>query len=100
MDRQKTEVDSSFMATLTTEQRNPKSMEVDALSVREILELINNEDKLIAEAVKKEIVNIELAVNYVVEALRKGGRLIYAGAGTSGRLGILDATEIPPYVFR
>ena len=95
-DRQKTEVDSSFMATLTTEQRNPNSMEVDALSVREILELINNEDKLVAEAVNKEIVNIELAVNYVVEALREGGRLIYAGAGTSGRLGILDATEIPP----
>ncbi|TFB13564.1 N-acetylmuramic acid 6-phosphate etherase [Candidatus Marinimicrobia bacterium MT.SAG.4] len=84
------------MATLTTEQRNPKSMEVDALSVREILELINNEDKLVAEAVNKEIDNIELAVNYVVEALREGGRLIYAGAGTSGRLGILDATEIPP----
>ena len=96
MERQKTEVDSSFMATLTTEQRNPNSMEVDALSVREILELINNEDKLVAEAVNKEIVNIELAVNYVVEALREGGRLIYAGAGTSGRLGILDATEIPP----
>ena len=96
MDRQKTEVDSSFMATLTTEQRNPNSMEVDALSVREILELINNEDKLVAEAVNKQIVNIELAVNYVVEALREGGRLIYAGAGTSGRLGILDATEIPP----
>ena len=95
-DRQKTEVDSSFMATLTTEQRNPKSMEVDALSVREILELINNEDKLVAEVVNKEIVNIELAVNYVVEALREGGRFIYAGAGTSGRLGILDATEIPP----
>ena len=95
-DRQKTEVDSSFMATLTTEQRNPNSMEVDALSVREILELINNEDKLVAEAVNKEIDNIELAVNYVVEALREGGRLIYAGAGTSGRLGILDATEIPP----
>lgn len=96
MERQKTEVDSSFMATLTTEQRNPKSMEVDALSVREILELINNEDQLVAKAVNKEIVNIELAVNYVVEALREGGRLIYAGAGTSGRLGILDATEIPP----
>ena len=96
MESRKTEVDSSFMATLTTEQRNPNSMEVDALSVREILELINNEDKLVAEAVNKEIDNIELAVNYVVEALREGGRLIYAGAGTSGRLGILDATEIPP----
>ncbi len=96
MDNQKTEVNSSFMATLTTELRNPNSMEIDALSVREILELINDEDKLIAEAVNKEIANIELAVNYVVECLREGGRLIYAGAGTSGRLGILDATEIPP----
>jgi len=94
--RQKTEIDTTLMATLTTELRNPKSMEIDALSVRNILELINNEDKLIAEAVNKEIGNIELAVNYVVESFRRGGRLIYAGAGTSGRLGILDATEIPP----
>ena len=96
MERQKTEVDSSLMASLTTELRNPKSMEIDALSVRDILELINNEDKLVAEAVAEEIGNIEIAVNYVVDSLRQGGRLIYAGAGTSGRLGILDATEIPP----
>ena len=95
-DRQKTEVDSSLMASLTTELRNPKSMEIDALSVRDILELINNEDKMVAEAVAEEIGNIEIAVNYVVDSLRQGGRLIYAGAGTSGRLGILDATEIPP----
>ena len=95
-ERLKTEVNTALMATLTTELRNPKSMEIDALSVREILELINNEDKLIANAVSEEIGNIELAVNYVVESFRKGGRLIYAGAGTSGRLGILDATEIPP----
>ena len=94
--RQKTEVDSSLMASLTTELRNPKSMEIDALSVREILELINSEDKLITDVVAEEIGNIEIAVNYVVESLRAGGRLIYAGAGTSGRLGILDATEIPP----
>jgi len=84
------------MASLTTEQRNPKSMEIDALSVQDILKLINNEDKLVAEAVSEEIGNIEIAVNYVVDSLRQGGRLIYAGAGTSGRLGILDATEIPP----
>ena len=94
--RQKTEVDSSLMASLTTELRNPKSMDIDALSVREILELINSEDKLITDVVAEEIGNIEIAVNYVVESLRAGGRLIYAGAGTSGRLGILDATEIPP----
>jgi len=84
------------MASLTTELRNPKSMEIDALSVRDILKLINNEDKLVAEAVSEEIGNIEIAINYVVDSLRQGGRLIYAGAGTSGRLGILDATEIPP----
>lgn len=96
MERQKTGVDSSLMASLITELRNPKSMEIDALSVRGILELINNEDKLVAEAVTDEIDNIEIAVNYVVDSLRQGGRLIYAGAGTSGRLGILDATEIPP----
>lgn len=95
-ERQKTEVNSSLMASLTTELRNPKSMEIDALSVREILELINSEDKLIADVVAEEIGSIEIAVNYVVESLREGGRLIYAGAGTSGRLGILDATEIPP----
>ena len=96
MEREKTEVDSSLMASLTTELRNPKSMDIDALSVRDILELINNEDKLVAEAVTEEIGNIEIAINYVVDSLRQGGRLIYAGAGTSGRLGILDATEIPP----
>jgi len=95
-ERLKTEVNTALMATLTTELRNPKSMEIDALSVREILELINNEDKLIADAVSEEIGNIEIAVNYVVDSFRQGGRLIYAGAGTSGRLGILDATEIPP----
>jgi len=96
MERQKTGVDSSLMASLITELRNPKSMEIDALSVRGILELINKEDKLVAEAVTDEIGNIEIAVNYVVDSLRQGGRLIYAGAGTSGRLGILDAAEIPP----
>ena len=94
--RQKTEAVSSLMASLTTELRNPKSMDIDALSVREILELINSEDKLITDVVAEEIGNIEIAENYVVESLRAGGRLIYAGAGTSGRLGILDATEIPP----
>lgn len=95
-DRTKTIVDSGKMASLTTETRNPDSTNIDAMTVPEILELINSEDKLIAAAVAKEKDNIAKAVDLIVDALRKGGRLIYTGAGTSGRLGILDATEIPP----
>jgi len=95
-DRNKTVVDSGKMASLTTESRNQSSMNIDAMSVPEILDLINSEDKLVADAVAKENGNIAKAVDFVVESLRRGGRLIYAGAGTSGRLGILDSTEIPP----
>ena len=95
-DRTKTIIDSGKMASLTTETSNPNSTNIDAMSVSEILELINSEDELIAAAVAKERDNIVKAVDLVVDALRRGGRLIYAGAGTSGRLGILDATEIPP----
>jgi N-acetylmuramic acid 6-phosphate etherase len=81
---------------LTTEQRNPASMDIDAKSVEEILLIINSEDKKVAPAVEKEIPYIAQAVEIVVEALKKGGRLIYVGAGTSGRLGVLDAVECPP----
>lgn len=95
-ERKKTIVDSGKMASLTTETRNQKSMNIDAMSVPEILDLINSEDKLIADTVAEEKDNIAKAVDLVVESLRSGGRLIYAGAGTSGRLGILDSTEIPP----
>jgi len=95
-DSKKTIIDSSKMASLMTETRNKNSMNIDALSVPEILDIINSEDKLIADAVAKEKDNIARAVEFVVEAIRSGGRLIYAGAGTSGRLGILDSTEIPP----
>jgi len=95
-DREKTIVDSIKMASLTTELRNQKSMNIDAMSVPEILDVINSEDKFVADAVYKEKENIAKAVNFVVEALRSGGRLIYVGAGTSGRLGILDSTECAP----
>jgi N-acetylmuramic acid 6-phosphate etherase len=81
---------------LSTEQRNPVSMEIDSKSIPEILKIINNEDKKIAFAVEKEIPYIAKAVEMVVDSFKKGGRLIYAGAGTSGRLGVLDATECPP----
>jgi N-acetylmuramic acid 6-phosphate etherase len=81
---------------LLTEKQNPHSMEIDKLSTLEILKLINNEDSLIPSAVKKVIPQIEKTVGYTVNALKNGNRIIYIGAGTSGRLGILDASEIPP----
>jgi N-acetylmuramic acid 6-phosphate etherase len=84
------------LAQLLTEQRNPVSQNLDTLSVEEILRLINSQDKLVPLAVEKEIPYIAKAVDIVVEALRKGGRLIYVGAGTSGRLGVVDASECPP----
>ncbi len=81
---------------LSTEQRNPRSMGIDLAETREILEIINAEDHLVPEAVKAEIPYIGQAVEIIVDAFKKGGRLIYIGAGTSGRLGIIDATECPP----
>jgi N-acetylmuramic acid 6-phosphate etherase len=81
---------------LSTEQRNRRTRNIDAKSVRDILNIINTEDKKVATAVEKEIPRIAQAVELVVDALKRGGRLIYVGAGTSGRLGILDATECPP----
>lgn len=81
---------------LITEARNPATADIDSKSVEEILRLINAEDKKVPFAVEKEIPYIAQAVELVVEALRAGGRLFYVGAGTSGRLGVLDASEIPP----
>jgi len=81
---------------LATEQRNPNSMEIDTASVTRILEIMNSEDKLVAEAVGTQLEYIGQAVDLIVNAFRSGGRLFYAGAGTSGRLGILDASECPP----
>lgn len=84
------------LARLLTEQRNPASNDMDVLSVEEILRLINAQDKLVPLAVEKEIPYIVQAVDLLVAAFRKGGRLIYVGAGTSGRLGVIDASECPP----
>ena len=69
---------------------------LDQMSVRELLEGINNEDRKVAIAVRREIPKIEKLVTRIVERMRRGGRLFYIGAGTSGRLGVLDASEIPP----
>jgi N-acetylmuramic acid 6-phosphate etherase len=84
------------ISKLTTEQRNPNSLNIDNLSTLEILKIINQEDKLVPLAVEKEIPYIEQAVEIVVNAIKNGGRLLYFGAGTSGRLGVVDASECPP----
>jgi N-acetylmuramic acid 6-phosphate etherase len=80
----------------TTEHSNPKSRNIDRLSTGEIVSLINSEDMLVAPAVGRERKKIAAAVDVIVEHFKKGGRLFYVGAGTSGRLGVLDASECPP----
>lgn len=84
------------LSNLTTEKRNPNTLEIDIASTEEIIKRINEEDKKVAYAVEKQIHNIAKAVDLIAGKLEKGGRLIYLGAGTSGRLGILDASECPP----
>jgi N-acetylmuramic acid 6-phosphate etherase len=79
-----------------TEQRNPRSRHIDQVSTLEIVDLINAEDRGVADAVGRERVAIAAAIDLVVDAFRRGGRLFYIGAGTSGRLGVLDASEMPP----
>jgi N-acetylmuramic acid 6-phosphate etherase len=79
-----------------TERRNPRSARIDQLDTLEIVDLINAEDRMVAEAVHEERLAIARAVDLVVAAFRAGGRLFYVGAGTSGRLGVLDAAEMPP----
>jgi N-acetylmuramic acid 6-phosphate etherase len=79
-----------------TEQRNPRSMRIDQLSTTEIVDLINAEDRMVAAAVGEERQQIAKAIDLAVDSFRKGGRLFYVGAGTSGRLGVLDASEMPP----
>ncbi|QLY80481.1 N-acetylmuramic acid 6-phosphate etherase [Clostridium intestinale] len=81
---------------LVTESRNKNTKNIDKLTTVEMLRLINNEDKSVPLAVEKEIYNIAKAIDIIAEAVQNGGRLIYCGAGTSGRLGVLDASECPP----
>ncbi len=84
------------LSTLITEQRNPNSMHVDSLSALEIVQLMNQEDKQVPLAIEKCLPQIAQAVERIVAAFQQGGRLVYIGAGTSGRLGVLDASECPP----
>lgn len=81
---------------LDTEKINKNSSNIDQLDTLEILKIINNEDKIVATAVEKQLTNIQIAVDNIYKKLKLGGRLIYIGAGTSGRLGVLDAAECPP----
>ncbi len=81
---------------LSTEQINPETKNIDLASTQEILYLINKEDKKVPEAVEYEIPYIEQAVEIIYQSIREGGHLIYVGAGTSGRLGVIDAAECPP----
>ena len=84
------------LGALVTETQNPKTLQLDTLNSLEIVTLMNDEDKNVALAVEKELPNIAKAVDFIVASFKKGGRLFYVGAGTSGRLGVLDASECPP----
>lgn len=86
----------TLLENLLTEQANPASAHIDELSTEEMLRVINAEDRKVAEAVGREIPNIARAVDAIAAAFGRGGRLFYIGAGTSGRLGVLDASECPP----
>jgi N-acetylmuramic acid 6-phosphate etherase len=84
------------LKSLLTEQVNPRSRDIDARPTAEILQIMNDEDAKVASAVAAEIPRIAQAVDRIAEAIRGGGRLFYIGAGSSGRLGVLDAAECPP----
>ena len=85
-----------YRGDLNTEKQNKKSLEIDGMEISEILRTINNEDASIANAVRTGLSEIEETISYTVSSVKNGGRVFYVGAGTSGRLGVLDASEIPP----
>lgn len=89
-------MDRLNLGKLTTESRNQNTLDIDQVSTLEMVKKINDEDKKVAIAVEKELPQIAKAIDSIVGRMKKGGRLIYIGAGTSGRLGILDASECPP----
>src|SRR2546423_9784337 len=90
------EILAAMLDRLLTEQRLPASRSIDRLPTEDALRVINTADSEIAAAVAQEIPRIALLVDATVQAIRAGGRLFYIGAGTSGRLGVLDAAECPP----
>lgn len=78
------------------DKRNYNTINLDSLSTFDILKKINNEDKKVAQAVEEELTNISEAVDIIVESMKRGGRMFYIGSGTSGKLGVIDASECPP----
>ena len=86
----------SFLGKLETEQKNPETADIDTLSSLEIVRKINNEDKKVAFVVEEALGEISRVAEQTAETIRSGGRIIYIGAGTSGRLGVIDAAECPP----
>ncbi|WP_207718042.1 N-acetylmuramic acid 6-phosphate etherase [Clostridium beijerinckii] len=89
-------VNSLNLKNLTTESRNETTINIDKVSTLEMVKIMNDEDKKVANAVEKELPKIAKAIDMIAERIHRGGRLIYIGAGTSGRLGVLDASECPP----
>lgn len=92
----KTHITQDMLGAFTTEQCNERSMNIDELPVRSVLQLMNDEDKTVPYAVEQQMETIEALIHDIVKAFKAGGRLVYIGAGTSGRLGVLDASECPP----
>ena len=84
------------IAKLNTEQRNPLTSDIDKLTTLEMVQLINSEDKKVADAIENILPDIAKAIDIIYNRLKNGGRLIYIGAGTSGRIGLMDAAECPP----
>lgn len=84
------------LSNISTEKRNPNTLDIDRISTIDMIKKINKEDKKVAIAIEQEVAEIAKAVDTIATKLQNGGRLIYSGAGTSGRLGILDASECPP----
>jgi N-acetylmuramic acid 6-phosphate etherase len=87
---------SKLLIILSTEQGNPKSADIDNISTLELLKIVNDEDALVHVAVRKELDWIAKAIDQIYPRMLAGGRLIYVGCGTSGRLGVVDASECPP----
>ena len=81
---------------MSTETRNQNSMNLDIMTPLEVVTVMNNEDAKVAEAIKPMLPNIAQCVTWAIQSIEAGGRIIYMGAGTSGRLGVLDAVECPP----
>lgn len=95
-ERERNRTQEQAVMTLATEQRNPATTNIDRMSPLEIVQVMNEEDAKVAAAIRQELPQIARAIEGIAARLRRGGRLIYVGAGTSGRLGVLDAAECPP----